>query len=125
MQGNIVPELKASVQNPAVVFGDHTCILRMVSTPFSISENVIPLIGKNLPTSWIYYAIKGKQRFEEYRKHWMKLVIKPVLIPALEVAIMFDRYHIVTRCILLNTSNCERTLALTRMNHCNYLLSKT
>lgn len=71
----------ASKDEPIFIFGDHTCITHISTTPFSIYQNVIPLKGSNLPTYWVYWAIKGKQEFQEYRRHYMELIIKEVVIP--------------------------------------------
>ncbi|HDL5698741.1 TPA: restriction endonuclease subunit S [Mannheimia haemolytica] len=71
----------ASKDEPIFIFGDHTCITHISTTPFSIYQNVIPLKGSNLPTYWVYWAIKGKLEFQEYRRHYMELIIKEVVIP--------------------------------------------
>jgi len=67
-------EIDASVHNPAFIFGDHTCVTKLTVEPFSISANVIALRGRSLNTYWVYYAVRGKQKFEEYRRHWMELM---------------------------------------------------
>jgi len=82
---NGVAEIEAALEAPAFIFGDHTCVTKLSCEPFSISENVIPLKGKKYPTIWVYYAIQGKQSFEEYRHHWMELVIKPIVLPSVEL----------------------------------------
>src|SRR5690606_32493760 len=41
---------QATPESPAFVFGDHTCITKLSCQPFDISQNVIPLRGKNRPT---------------------------------------------------------------------------
>jgi type I restriction enzyme, S subunit len=82
---NGVAEIEAALEAPAFIFGDHTCVTKLSCEPFSISENVIPLKGKKYPTIWVYYAIQGKQSFEEYRRHWMELVIKPIVLPSVEL----------------------------------------
>lgn len=71
----------ASIDEPIFIFGDHTCITKLSTIPFSIYQNVIPLIGKNLPTYWVYCAIQNKQTFQEYRRHWAELIIKEVVVP--------------------------------------------
>ena len=71
----------ASIDEPIFIFGDHTCITKLSTVPFSIYQNVIPLIGKNLPTYWVYCAIQNKQTFQEYRRHWAELIVKEVIIP--------------------------------------------
>ena len=71
----------ASIDNPIFIFGDHTCITLLTTEPFSIYQNVIPLKGKELPSYWVYYAIMGKQKFQEYRRHWMEFIVKDVIVP--------------------------------------------
>ena len=71
----------ASIDEPIFIFGDHTCITKLSTIPFSIYQNVIPLIGKNLPTYWVYCAIQNKQTFQEYRRHWAELIVKEVFVP--------------------------------------------
>ena len=71
----------ASTDEPIFIFGDHTCITKLSTIPFSIYQNVIPLIGKNLPTYWVYCAIQNKQTFQEYRRHWAELIVKEVVVP--------------------------------------------
>ena len=71
----------ASIDEPIFIFGDHTCITKLSTIPFSIYQNVIPLIGKNLPTYWVYCAIQNKQTFQEYRRHWSELIVKEVVVP--------------------------------------------
>ncbi|MCF8055647.1 MAG: restriction endonuclease subunit S [Desulfocapsa sp.] len=84
-------EIEASIEAPAFIFGDHTCVTKLSCEPFSISENVIPLKGKKYPTIWVYYAIQGKQSFEEYRRHWMELIIKPVVLPPVELGSKYNK----------------------------------
>ena len=71
----------ASIDEPIFIFGDHTCITKLSTIPFSIYQNVIPLIGKNLPTYWVYCTIQNKQTFQEYRRHWAELIVKEVVVP--------------------------------------------
>lgn len=74
-------EIESDIENPAFIFGDHTCVTKLSCEPFSISENVIPLRGKKYPTAWVYFAIQDKQNFEEYRRHWMELIVKTTILP--------------------------------------------
>jgi type I restriction enzyme S subunit len=43
---------------------------------------VIPLSGNSHPTVWVYYAVKDKQTFQEYRRHWSEFKIKQVVVPS-------------------------------------------
>ena len=75
-EGNI----SASKEEPAFIFGDHTCITRLMLSNFDVSENVIAVKGKERNSYWTYYAIKDLQKFQEYRRHWMELTSKQVVV---------------------------------------------
>lgn len=75
----------ASPEDPVFIFGDHTCITHLSCSKFDISSNVIPLKGSVRPTIWAYYAIQGKQKFQEYRRHWSEFIIKDVVLPSVEL----------------------------------------
>jgi type I restriction enzyme S subunit len=78
---NDSPGFIATSEDPAFIFGDHTCIIHLSCQNFDVSQNVIPLKGKSRSTMWTYYALQGKQTFQEYRRHWAELVVKPVIYP--------------------------------------------
>lgn len=81
----------ASAESPMFIFGDHTCVTRLSFQPFDISQNVIPLQGKDRATAWVYYAIKEKQKFQEYRRHWMELISKDVVIATADICLEFSK----------------------------------
>lgn len=83
------PGFKASAKDPIFIFGDHTCITHLSCQDFDISQNVIPLKGNIRPTIWTYYAILGKQTFQEYRRHWSEFIIKPVILPSMALCQQF------------------------------------
>lgn len=86
-----VAAYQASAVNPMFIFGDHTCVTRLSFQPFDISQNVIPLQGKDRATAWVYYAVKEKQKFQEYRRHWMELISKDVVIATAEICLEFSK----------------------------------
>lgn len=86
---NDEPGFKASAEDPVFIFGDHTCVTHLSCQNFDISQNVIPLKGSIRPTVWTYYAILGKQTFQEYRRHWSEFAIKPVTLPPQELCQRF------------------------------------
>ena len=86
---NNAPDFHASSKEPGFIFGDHTCVTKLSVRPFSISENVISLTGKSLNTYWVYYAVRDKQKFEEYRRHWMELIVKSLILPTSQLADAF------------------------------------
>lgn len=82
---------QATADEPAFIFGDHTCVTRLSYQPFDISQNVIPLRGRERATAWVYYAVKEKQKFQEYRRHWMELISKDVVVATDYVCLEFSK----------------------------------
>lgn len=80
---------KATPEEPIFIFGDHTCITHLSCEEFDISSNVIPLKGSIRPTIWTYYAILGKQTFQEYRRHWSEFIVKESVLPPNSLAERF------------------------------------
>ncbi len=83
------PGFIATATDPTFIFGDHTCITYLSCQKFDISQNVIPLKGSVRPTVWTYYAIQGKQIFQEYRRHWSELIVKQLVMPTSEICQRF------------------------------------
>ncbi len=102
----------ASTREPLFIFGDHTCVTYLSCNPFDISQNVIPLKGKAFPTMWVYYAIQGKQTFQEYRRHWSEFIIKDTVIPSGALAKCFT--NIVTKFYETKEDNIEQSQTLTQ-----------
>ncbi|MCT4616499.1 MAG: restriction endonuclease subunit S [Marinifilaceae bacterium] len=86
---NELPDISSSKQQPSFIFGDHTCITKLLIKPFSVGPNVIPLKSNNRNAYWTYFAIKDKQPFQEYRRHWMELKVKKVLTPENDICESF------------------------------------
>ena len=82
-------QFSATPTEPIFIFGDHTCVTHLSCEPFDISMNVIALKGSDRPTIWTYYAIKDKQTFQEYRRHWMELAVKDVVVAPVDVCDQF------------------------------------
>lgn len=75
------PEFDASASDPIILFGDHTCSLRLLKQAADVGPNVIPMIStefKGISTVWIYFALLGKQKMQEYRRHWMEFREKEI-----------------------------------------------
>ncbi|SSR05740.1 restriction endonuclease subunit S [Acinetobacter baumannii] len=83
--------IPASKEEPAFIFGDHTCITKLMLSNFDVSENVIAIIGKERNSYWTYYAIKDLQKFQEYRRHWMELVSKQIVIADINLTDYFAK----------------------------------
>jgi type I restriction enzyme S subunit len=87
-----VPSCMATPEKPLFIFGDHTCVTKLSCEPFDVSQNVILLEGAKRNSFWTYYAIQGKQSFQEYRRHWMELITKKVVAPPSESCDLFSSY---------------------------------
>ena len=53
------PDHNASPTDPIIIFGDHTCKMQLMITPFSLGPNVVPFIAKRrnanqLPLFWSF-----------------------------------------------------------------------
>ena len=87
---NEAPGVNASVKEPVIVFANHTCYMRLIMYPFSAIQNVLPFIGGDLNTLWLYFATQGKQEFVEYKGHWPDFVIKQIVKPDSRLAEIFS-----------------------------------
>lgn len=85
------PEHKASFENPIIIFGDHTCKMKILFSDFSLAENVIPLKAKdNVNLNYLFYLIKDSVKTTEYKRHWTELTNKKVLIAPIELQNKFS-----------------------------------
>ncbi|MFN7835219.1 MAG: hypothetical protein ACK5NY_05440, partial [Burkholderiaceae bacterium] len=109
-----VASYQASTVDPAFVFGDHTCITKISCQPFDVSQNVIPLRGHSRPTIWVYYAINEKQKFEEYRRHWMELIAKDLIVAPRPICSEFSKWVIAFHIQIEQNERKSRSLAQLR-----------
>jgi type I restriction enzyme S subunit len=85
------PGVFASPETPLVVFANHTCSLRLISYPFSVIQNVFPLLGNQVDVIWLYFATEGKQQFDSYKGHWPDFVLHKVIQPTEQATEAFRR----------------------------------
>ena len=84
------PGVEASIENPVVVFTNHTCYYRLLTEPFSCIQNVLPYIGRNgYKTLFIYFLTKEKIKISEYKGHWPEFEQQVFVIPLVELANSF------------------------------------
>ncbi len=87
---NEEPGVEASIENPVVVFTNHTCYYRLLTEPFSCIQNVLPYIGKNgYKTLFVYFLTKEKIKVSEYKGHWPEFEQQVFVIPPVELANSF------------------------------------
>ncbi|MCW9698502.1 MULTISPECIES: restriction endonuclease subunit S [unclassified Avibacterium] len=81
--------IKASIQDPVIVFANHTCYMRLIHFDFSAIQNVFAFKGQDVNIYWLYLATLGKQRFVEYKGHFPDFLIKQIVVPPKELTEIF------------------------------------
>lgn len=89
---NDKPGVKASIEDPIIVFANHTCYMRLISYDFSAIQNVFAFKGKECNLYWLYLATLGKQEFVEYKGHFPDFLIKEIIVPPEELTELFGKY---------------------------------
>ena len=89
---NNKPGVKASIEDPIIVFANHTCYMRLISYDFSAIQNVFAFKGKECNLYWLYLATLGKQEFVEYKGHFPDFLIKEIIVPPEELTELFGKY---------------------------------
>ena len=75
------PDHNASSRDPIVIFGDHTCKMRLMVVPFSLGPNVVPFIAKNnMPVGYLFFLISSLVETREYKRYWTELNNKVVAV---------------------------------------------
>lgn len=108
------PQHMATEDKPIVLFGDHSCKMRLMTTPFSLAENVIPFEPNNGRSALLlYHLIKDLMKTTEYKRHWTELINKEVLLPSRDLEASFEGLvwplHKQCQCLGLQTEHLERT----------------
>jgi type I restriction enzyme S subunit len=81
----------ASVNNPYLLFGDHSCKMVLMTEPFSLGENIIPFLPKeDIQPYFLFQLINELVETIEYKRHWKELVVKKVVIPNSELQVKFS-----------------------------------
>jgi type I restriction enzyme S subunit len=83
------PGVRASLDNPVVVFANHTCYMRLITFDFSAIQNVLPFVGLGVDTVWAFYATKDRVKFSEYKGHWPDFAIETAVLPAASLTSAF------------------------------------
>jgi type I restriction enzyme, S subunit len=75
------PDHFATTMTPIAIFGDHTCKMQLLIEPFSVGPNVVPFAaGSNLPTAYVFYSVNSLVQTQEYKRHWISLNAKEVVV---------------------------------------------
>lgn len=80
---NEEPGIQATPDRPVITFANHTCEMRVMRRPFSVIQNVFPLIGRPgvCSSEFLYYATKGRVHLEEYKGHYPDFRRKWIPVP--------------------------------------------
>jgi len=86
------PAFSATIDEPVIVFGDHTCRMKLIIHPCSLGPNVVPFIGKSYPTAFIYYLTKEGIVQHEYKRHWTEFEQQEFIVPPIALAEEFATF---------------------------------
>ena len=84
------PSFNANIDNPVLIFGDHTCRTQIICGPFSLGPNTIPLGEKDgYNPIFTYFLTKDSIDQREYKRHWSELSNIEFVIPPIELTKIF------------------------------------
>ncbi|WP_296125603.1 restriction endonuclease subunit S [Pseudomonas sp. Ga0074129] len=110
---NDSPGVKASLEDPVVVFANHTCYMRLITFDFSAIQNVLPFNGRGVDTVWAFYATKDRVKFSEYKGHWPDFAIEKSVLPPAPLTYAFrDVVDPVIRKIRFNELQAQTLIQL-------------
>jgi Restriction endonuclease S subunits len=83
------PGVIASMDDPVIVFTNHTCYQRLIQFPFSAIQNVLPFVPTevsflNRNIYWLHWATNGIISFNDYKGHWPEFMKKMIVVPRKE-----------------------------------------
>jgi len=87
------PEHMASIDEPIILFGDHSCKMLLMIKPFSLAENVVPFKSRHkIPIVYLYYMVHNLIETTEYKRHWTELTNKSVFVPTKHLQESFSEF---------------------------------
>lgn len=89
---NDEPSVFANLDDPIIVFANHTCYQKLIQFNFSAIQNVLPFksnLQYNRNIHWLHYATKNLIQFNDYKGHWPEFSSKKTIVPDLETAKSF------------------------------------
>lgn len=77
---NDAPGVVASPRSPVITFANHTCVTRLMTTPFSAIQNVFPLHARSdTDPMFLFQVLSGSVPQRGYRGHWPE--VKRLILP--------------------------------------------
>jgi len=87
---NDEPGVQASIENPVIVFANHTCYQNIIVYPFSAIQNVLPFIpNDDRSIVWLHWATKDLIKFNDYKGHWPEFMAKKLIVPTTDLTKKF------------------------------------
>jgi len=75
------PDHHATPDDPIAIFGDHTCKMQLLVSPFSIGPNTIAFKAKGQENIYYLFSlIRGLTQTKEYKRHWNELMNNEVRV---------------------------------------------
>lgn len=91
---NEEPGVTANMEEPIIVFANHTCYQNLIQFNFSTIQNVLPFISNqefNRNIFWLHYATKDLISFNDYKGHWPEFITKRIVIPKKGLCTVFGK----------------------------------
>ncbi len=87
---NDEPGVKASIENPVIVFANHTCYQNIIVYPFSAIQNVLPFVPNDeRDIFWLHWSTKDLIKFNDYKGHWPEYMSKKLIVPSVDLTKKF------------------------------------
>lgn len=89
---NDEPGIYASMDDPIIIFTNHTCYQRLIQFNFSAIQNVLPFKSNmefERDIYWLHYSTKNLIQFNDYKGHWPEFSTKKLTLPSPETAKQF------------------------------------
>ena len=111
---NNEPSVTASLDNPVIVFANHTCNQRIINFPFSAIQNVFPFLPskenyRNI--YWLHYATDNLVQLNAYKGHWPEFMAKDILLPPEDLCDKFGNIISLIHKQIFNISTQNQKLA--------------
>lgn len=102
-------------QYPAVVFGDHSCTVKYVNTPFVRGADGTQILlsnNTNISVEYLYFVVKDIKISKGYARHFSFLKDQPIIIPSEETS---EKFELIVKNIFEKINkNREENLLLTK-----------
>jgi len=109
------PDFEASIENPVIIFTNHTCNMWFINYPFSAIQNIIPFRGNaDYSSFFVFYLTLGQVKFIEYKGHWPNFEQKQYIIPTPIIANEFTKIVRPLQYKIWNNGSQIKTLSIIR-----------